>query len=92
MIKGKRVVITGGAGFIGSSLAKRLATDNEVVILDNLHRDAVSGTGLLKLPNVTLIRGDVLDMPTVEKALRGATWWYTWRPSPAWTRVITGGS
>jgi len=33
----KKVIVTGGAGFIGSHLAKQLASNgNEVIILDNL--------------------------------------------------------
>ena len=36
-MEGKRVLVTGGAGFIGSNLANRLAADNEVVALDDCH-------------------------------------------------------
>jgi nucleoside-diphosphate-sugar epimerase len=71
MIKGRKILITGGAGFIGSSMTLRLVEDNEVVILDNLHRDAMSTTSLLDHPNVTLIRGDVLDRDTVARAAQG---------------------
>ncbi len=35
-MKGKRVLITGGAGFIGSNLAIHLSKDNEVIVLDDL--------------------------------------------------------
>ena len=33
----KRVIVTGGAGFIGTNLVERLVTDNEVLVIDNLH-------------------------------------------------------
>ncbi|MFC7233804.1 NAD-dependent epimerase/dehydratase family protein [Halosegnis marinus] len=36
-MQGKRVLVTGGAGFIGSNLANRLAADNDVVAVDDLY-------------------------------------------------------
>jgi len=41
MIKDKRILITGGRGFIGSALAKRLAPDNDVVCYDISHGDDI---------------------------------------------------
>jgi UDP-glucose 4-epimerase len=44
MIEGKKIFITGGAGFIGSILAGKLLDRNEVTIFDNFSRDTISGT------------------------------------------------
>ena len=70
-MKDRRILITGGAGFIGSSLALELMDDNEVVIFDNLHRNAMAGTRLEHHPNVTFIQGDVLDAQAVEASMEG---------------------
>jgi UDP-glucose 4-epimerase len=65
--------MTGGAGFIGTSLARRLVEDNEIVILDNLHRDSLSGTDLAQHPNLRFVQGDVLDLPLLRELTTGAT-------------------
>jgi UDP-glucose 4-epimerase len=72
-LQGKRLLITGGAGFIGTTLARRLIDANEVVALDNLHRDALSGSELADHPNFTLHEGDVLDGELVRDLARGVT-------------------
>ena len=71
MLKDRKILVTGGAGFIGSHLVERLAGPNHVVVLDNMHRDALTGTNLLERKQVSLIRGDVMDKKTVEKAVKG---------------------
>jgi UDP-glucose 4-epimerase len=72
-LEGKRILITGGAGFIGTTLARRLVDRNEIVALDNLHRDALSQSDLLEHPNLTFHQADVLDAETVRTLAQGAT-------------------
>ncbi len=71
MIENKRILITGGAGFIGTSLAERLKGNNRLVLYDNFHRDALSGTGLADHPNIEVVRGDVLDRDQLFAAVKG---------------------
>ena len=70
-ISGKRIIITGGAGFIGSHLVDRLCTDNEVTVFDNLHRDALRFSENHHNPAVTFVRGDVLDLAQLQHAMAG---------------------
>jgi UDP-glucose 4-epimerase len=73
VLSGKRIFITGGAGFIGTTLAGRLVDGNEVVAADNLHRDALSGTALADHPNFTFHQADVLDAEAMRELAAGAT-------------------
>jgi UDP-glucose 4-epimerase len=65
-----RLLITGGAGFIGSNLAKlALANELEVTILDDLstgYRENIQDL------DVTFIQGSILDVDAVRKSLVGA--------------------
>jgi len=67
-----RYAITGGAGFIGSHLAERLAERAEVVLFDNLRRNSLAGTAIADHPNVELVEGDIRDRDAVFELARGA--------------------
>lgn len=71
MISGKRILLTGGSGFIGTALARRLIETNKVVVFDNGHRDALSKSDFHGHTNLEHIRGDVLDADAVKHAMRG---------------------
>lgn len=72
-IENKRILITGGAGFIGSALAKRLIEKNDVVIFDNFQRNALDELLLTDHKNLTIMRGDVLDIQAVRQAMHGVS-------------------
>lgn len=68
----QRILITGGAGFIGTRIAQNYIEQNQIVVFDNFHRDTISNSGLLGHRNLTLVRGDVLDRDALCKAMEGA--------------------
>jgi UDP-glucose 4-epimerase len=66
-MKNKKILITGGAGFIGSHLSETLSKNNKVVVLDKLLR----GNKLLNNNKIKFIYGDVRDYSLVEKVSKG---------------------
>jgi UDP-glucuronate decarboxylase len=64
----KRILVTGGAGFIGSHLCKRLLADgHEVLCLDNYFTGTKENVAhFLKHPRFELIRHDVTESLTIE--------------------------
>lgn len=74
LLTGKRVLVTGGAGFIGSSLCyDLLERGNEVVCLDNFATGRRENINDLKgNQKFRLIDGDIRDPETCRKAVTGA--------------------
>jgi nucleoside-diphosphate-sugar epimerase len=71
VIRNATLLLTGGAGFIGTALTRRLVEHNRVRILDVLRRNALGAAGLDSHPHVELIRGDVRDAALVREAMTG---------------------
>lgn len=69
MIKNKKIFITGGAGFIANRLIRHYVEWNKIIVFDNFHRDTLTTSGLSDHPNVTIVRGDVLDFENLSKAM-----------------------
>jgi dTDP-L-rhamnose 4-epimerase len=67
-----RILITGGAGFIGSRLARRLVGDgHSVVVLDSLLPQVHGDAPQLDLPECEFIKADVRDADAVTHAMKG---------------------
>ncbi len=69
-IAGKRVLVTGGAGFVGSHLVDLLAPANEVTVLDDMSVGTPSN--LSSSPHVNVLTADVRDRASVEAAVKQA--------------------
>ena len=69
MLVNKKIFITGGAGFIANTLIKKLVGNNHIFVYDNFHRDTLTGSDVANHENITIIKGDVLDYPLLEKSM-----------------------
>lgn len=72
-LQNKKILVTGGAGFIGSNLSEKLLELGAIVtVLDNFatgHRHNIEA--FLSNENFTLIEGDIRDLETCRKACEG---------------------
>ena len=73
-LSGKRIMITGGAGLIGSHLADRLAGRGvrEILVYDDLSRGRASNLEAARSAGVvTLVEGDIRDRAALRRAMAG---------------------
>lgn len=66
-ITGRTILVTGGAGFIGSHIVDAVCEQNEVRVLDTLS----SGSRTNVAPNAELIEGNICDQDTLNMAMEG---------------------
>lgn len=67
-MRDRSILITGGAGFIGSHIAERLAEWNRIVIYDDFNRNSIKYCQ--KMPNVTVTRGSILSYQHLRRTLK----------------------
>ena len=66
-----KVVVTGGAGFIGSNLTDELARDHEVTVIDNLSTGRIENLDHIR-DRIQFINGSILDLDLLRRAFAGA--------------------
>jgi len=70
----QRVLVTGGAGLIGSTIIDQLTTagDPEIIVFDNFVRGRMANlAGALETGNVTVVEGDIRDRDAVADVMEG---------------------
>ena len=61
-MKNKKVVVTGGLGFIGSHLVEALCEENEIIIVDNESTGRLENIKHLELDNISMDLGDITQI------------------------------
>jgi len=71
VLKNKKILVTGGAGFIGSHLVDRLLkNDNEVIVIDDLSTGNLKNLSFAsKNKNFKFIKGDIRDFELLKQIL-----------------------
>jgi UDP-glucose 4-epimerase len=69
MLQDKTIFLTGGAGFIGSTLIGRLIENNHVIVFDNLSRNALAGLPYASHKNLSILVGDVTDAEALQASM-----------------------
>jgi len=65
-----KFVVTGGAGFVGSHIVKKLSLQNhEVIVFDNLNTGKLSN--LENMENISFIKEDIRDYELLKKSCEG---------------------
>ena len=68
-IHDKKILVTGGAGFIGSNLVNRLIEDdNEIIVLDNLFSGYESN--IEKVDCISFYKYDICDVPKIKNEIK----------------------
>lgn len=63
-LEGKKVLVTGGAGFIGYHLTKKFSTlTSDLTIYDNLSSGTMAN--VMDVPKAKFVKGDILDLKTL---------------------------
>ena len=88
-MKLRKIVITGGAGFIGSNLADELSINNQVTIIDDLTTGKLNNLSkIIDKENVNFIQGSILNRSLLEHVFSGVDIVYHLAAIPSVVRSI----
>lgn len=88
-MNGKKIVVTGGAGFIGSNLVKKLAETNTVSVIDDLSTGHITNIQqLITSKKIEFIPGTITDLEMLQKTFRNIDYIFHQAAIPSVPRSI----
>lgn len=84
-IKGKRILVTGGAGFIGSHIVDHLILEKpkEIIVFDNFVRGTKENLKeAMKSKKIKIVKGDITNIQQINKAMKGVD--YVFHEAALW--------
>ena len=89
MLTNKKVLVTGGAGFIGSNLARELSKDNEVIVIDDLSTGYIKNIqDLINNESITFVKGSITDLDLLQKSFQNIDYVFHQAAIPSVPRSI----
>ena len=88
-MKNKKVLITGGAGFIGSNTVEELVKlGHEVVVLDDFSLGKQANLSAVK-DKIEIVKGDVRDFDLIKKTTKGVDFVLHEAAASSYTSIVT---
>lgn len=88
-MKNKKIVVTGGAGFIGSNLTRTLASDNETIVIDNLSTGYLENIqDLIDNNKIEFINGSITDLDFLQEVFKNVDFVFHQAAIPSVPRSI----
>jgi len=88
-MNGKNIVVTGGAGFIGSNLVKKLADTNHITIIDDLSAGHIENIqNLITHKTIEFINGTITDLELLQKTFKDTDYVFHQAAIPSVPRSI----
>ncbi|MDX9798693.1 MAG: SDR family oxidoreductase [Bacteroidales bacterium] len=74
-IKDKKIVVTGGAGFIGSNIVHNIYQNNEVTVIDDLSTGNLENiVDLVEKESIKLVKGSITDLKLLQELFSDANY------------------
>jgi len=88
-MQGRNIVVTGGAGFIGSNLSRELAKNNTVTVIDNLSTGYLKNIeDLIDFHKVEFLKGNITDLEFLQETFKSVDYVFHQAAIPSVPRSV----